>query len=183
VRADLVSVVDLFPTVGDMMGIDVRSAVPSDRPFDGVSFIRSLRQPFSAPVRATVYSEQFQGDPWTAGQNTARNSRYKLIRTVNVFQFYDLLIDPAESVDLVAGGVDALSASQRSAYDTLRAAMFAIVPPPDCPCDLDDDFDSDLADLALFMARWSAGAADYDGNGIQDRSDMRAFLQCLRGCQ
>lgn len=183
VRADLVSVVDLFPTVGDMMGIDVRSAVPADRPFDGLTFIRSLRQPFSPPVRTTVYSEQFQGDPWSQGQNTARNSRYKVIRTANVFQFYDLLVDPAEAVDLVAGGVDALNASQRSAYDALRSAMFAVVPPPDCPCDLDGDFDSDLVDLAAFTARWSAGAADFNGDGTQDRNDMRAFLQCLRNCQ
>ena len=183
VRPDLVSVVDLFPTVGEMMGVDVRAAVPSDRAFDGVSFIRSLRQPFSQSVRTTVYSEQFQGDPWAQGQSTVRNNRFKLIRTVNLFQMFDLVLDPLESRDLLADGVDALTPQQRAAHDALRAAMFAIVPPPSCACDLDEDFDADLQDFAEYMARWSAGAADFNGDGVQDQSDIRAFLQCMRGCR
>jgi arylsulfatase A-like enzyme len=182
VRSDLVSVVDLFPTIGDMMGVDVRAAVPADRPFDGISFIRSLRQPLSPTVRSTVYSEQFQGDPWTTGQSAVRNARFKVIRTANAFQMFDMLADPAEASDLLAGGIDALTPPQRSAFESLRDAMFAIVPPPQCACDLDGDYDSDLSDLATFMARWSAGAADFDGDGDQDRDDMRGFVQCVRTC-
>lgn len=182
-RPDLVSVVDLFPTVGDMMGVDVRAAVPPDRAFDGVSFIDSLRQPLSPPARTTVYSEQFQGDPWAAGQSAARNARFKLIRTVNVFQFFDLASDPSESIDLLAGGVESLNRPQRTAFESLRAEMFAVVPPPDCACDLDEDYDSDLDDLAAHMARWSSGAADFNGDGVQDAADIRAFLQCMRACR
>jgi arylsulfatase A-like enzyme len=183
VRPDLVSVVDLFPTVGDMMGIDVRAAVPSDRAFDGVSFIRSLRQPWSPVMRTTVYSEQFQADPWATGQSAVRNVRFKLIRTVNVFQMFDLVTDPDESIDLLSGGIGSLTPPQRSAFETLRAEMFAIVPPPQCPCDLDEDFDADTDDLRAYLARWPAGAGDFNGDGAQDRADLRAFLQCMRTCR
>jgi hypothetical protein len=111
-----------------------------------------------------------------------RNARFKVIRTANAFQMFDMLADPAEASDLLAGGIDALTPPQRSAFESLRDAMFAIVPPPQCACDLDGDYDSDLSDLATFMARWSAGAADFDGDGDQDRDDMRGFVQCVRTC-
>lgn len=183
VRPDLVSVVDLFPTIGDMMGIDVRAAVPAERAFDGVSFIDALRQPFSPTLRTTVYSEQFQGDPWSTGQSAVRNARFKLMRTVDRFRLFDLLLDPSETTDLLAGGTDSLTPLQRSALAALREAMFAIVPPPPCPCDLDDDLDADLDDLAAFRGRWASGTADFNEDGVQDRTDLRDFLQCLRGCR
>ena len=181
VRNDLVSVVDLFPTIGDMMGIDVRAALPPDRIIDGVSFIGGLRRAVAPPARTTVYSEQFQGDPWANGQSAVRDLRHKLIRTGTSFELYDLVSDPQESNDLLASGVDSLSPEQRASLEQLRAAMFAIVPPPPCDCDLDGDFDADLQDLAAFLARWSAGAADFNGDGTQDRADLRAFNRCVVG--
>lgn len=98
--AGLVSVVDLFATIGELFGINARSVVPVDVPLDSVSLVPYLTNAAQAGLRQTVFTEVFTGDVPQAGSSAIRDERYKLIRVNGVEQFYDLQQDPFETQNL-----------------------------------------------------------------------------------
>ncbi len=117
----LVNSSDLFVTIMEMAGIDPEATIPGDVTHDSVSFMSVLSDPYTTP-RDWVYVDEFFGG--FAGVETAnyamRDPRYKLMRYNMEEEFYDLLEDPYENDNLLAGQ---LSGSQRAAYIRLRARI------------------------------------------------------------
>ena len=117
----LVNSTDLFVTIMEMAGIDPAETIPADVTHDSVSFLETLSDPSAAP-REWVYVDEFFGG--FEGIETAdyamRDKRYKLLRFNGVEEFYDLLADPYEHENLLAG---ALSAEERAAYGKLQAEI------------------------------------------------------------
>jgi arylsulfatase A-like enzyme len=115
----LVSIVDLYATIADIAG------VPSVAE-DSVSFVPCLANPSASP-RPDVYTELFTptgGGPLYADHlRAAREARYKLIREVgHADEFYDLLLDPFESTNLLP----TLNTNEQAAFDALEAAFAAL---------------------------------------------------------
>ena len=114
----LVSVTDLHATLAELAG--VRSQAN-----DSISIVPVLTNPGLTP-RDTVYSETFSPNgsgPWTDHRRAVRDSRYKLIRRLGqADEFYDLLANPFETINLLPG----LSANEQAAYDDLVAELVAL---------------------------------------------------------
>jgi hypothetical protein len=116
---------DLFATIGELHGLDVRAVVPATTTLDCVSFVPYLRSASQTPLRSHAYSELFASGAVATPRNhgwTIRDSRHKLIRwterTPPAEAFFDLAADPFEQNDLIA----TMSAAERFAYEDLKQA-------------------------------------------------------------
>lgn len=115
----LVSVVDLYATIAGLARI--RTAAE-----DSVSLLPYFRDA-SLSLRETVYSESFSPNggtlPFASHERAVRDERYKLIRrTGQADEFFDLVADPFEAVDLSSS----LTPVQQAAYDRLVARLVAL---------------------------------------------------------
>ncbi|MCU0776077.1 MAG: sulfatase-like hydrolase/transferase [Akkermansiaceae bacterium] len=112
----LVHAVDLFSTMLEMAGVPL----PTDVTLDSTSLMPVLANPSDGP-RTRIYSDQFDQTSATAGGRILRDDRYKLIRfNTGTDEFYDLSTDPAETTNLLAGGIAAMSATHQAYYHRLR---------------------------------------------------------------
>lgn len=135
-RDQLVHVMDLFPTLLELSGVDVAGVLGElpDPVIDGVSLVPTLFDARAAPVRETMVSLGFRpAEPsWREGADqldlAVRDERWKLIRPlVGDDVLYDLgmavmepsPVDPAE-----------LNAQQLEALDRLRAQIDDLPRPP-----------------------------------------------------
>lgn len=125
----LVGGVDIFATIGELLGIDAASVIPATNQIDAVSFAPYLTDPAHPEIRTTVFAEYFDGSGWSDvvsnGFATIRDSRYKLIQRFTIQgspteEFYDLLSDPFESADLIGSPLDV---DAQAALVDLRAAL------------------------------------------------------------
>jgi arylsulfatase A-like enzyme len=117
----LVSAVDLFPTILALAGVDP-ARVPRS---DGVSLMPYLRRQAHPSPRTWLYGEQFTKRFDTDWQRAARDSRYKLIeRYDGSREFYDLSTDALETKNLLQGS---LTSGQRSALDRLDRRIDALL--------------------------------------------------------
>ena len=112
----LVHAVDLFSTQLALAGVPLPTAVT----LDSRSLVPLLTGQSTA-IRSRLYTDQFdQSDP-TSGGRALRDDRVKLIRYHNGTEvFHDLLTDPAESANLLANGIPAMSATHQALYYRLR---------------------------------------------------------------
>ncbi len=124
-RAALVSIVDVFPTVIDLVG----GRQPAVQ-LDGRSLARVLRTPTQASLHEALYTERFQpngiGGSKTLRLRAARDARYKV--TLEQYpnmpllrSFYDLQLDPFEEQSLLP--VPNLTPEQKESYDALIAVI------------------------------------------------------------
>lgn len=121
----LVNVTDLYATILDLAGVDVRTTLV-DAKFDSVSLKPILNNTYNRNLRKYIYAELFRG-PDEAWTRAIRNDHFKLIRFISnksepslyIEKFYDLASDPFENVDLLTGS--GLNAVQQRNYDDLRA--------------------------------------------------------------
>jgi arylsulfatase A-like enzyme len=120
-----VGAVDLFATIAELHGIDLRAHVPATTPLDCVGLAPYLRNPSQPPLRAHAYAELFGNGFGAAADRgwTIRDGRYKLVRwtqrTPPAEAFFDLAADPHERVDRIGS----LTAAERRSYEDLRAAV------------------------------------------------------------
>lgn len=117
----LVHTVDLFATVAELAGVDA-GATLGGIALDSISFVGQVEDPAAAFARDHAYAETFQPVgtlPPTARSQAVRGPRYKLIRRPSSEEFYDLLLDPQEQVDLLPE----LTAAQLAAYQQLNEAL------------------------------------------------------------
>lgn len=117
----LVNSVDLFQTMLDMAEAQsVESETVPDRVNqDSVSFMPYLQNPDLASQRDWLYADVFSGSfQGVADADYAmRNHGYKLLRHQGVEEFYNLIDDPYEHNNLLAG---ALTANQQAQYQLLK---------------------------------------------------------------
>ncbi|MEI8342918.1 MAG: sulfatase-like hydrolase/transferase, partial [Verrucomicrobiota bacterium] len=115
----LTHVVDLNATILDLAGISTAATVPSGVTLDSQSLMPVLQnQPVS---RSRLYAELFDTNAPTTGGRTLRDDQYKIIRLrTGIDQFFDLQADPYENTNLLADGVNAMTATRQSYYYRLR---------------------------------------------------------------
>ena len=117
----LTHVVDLYSTILDLAGI----TAPAGVMLDSQSLLPVLKS--QEVTRARLYSEQFDSSAPTTGGRAIRDDRYKLIRNRSGTDlFYDLQADPYEAINLLAGGIGAMTAARQSYYYRLRFDLGAI---------------------------------------------------------
>lgn len=129
----LVSVVDIFPTILDMLGLPALD--PDEHTIDGVSFAAVLRNTSSAAVRDYAYAEWFQpigaepSDTDPDANRTATEWAYVGERYVLLLngisgeqEFYDLLLDPMQTTNLKP----TLDASVSDPPDSVKVLMDAM---------------------------------------------------------
>ena len=130
----IVSVVDLYPTILKLAGIEPQAVLPAGTVLDGVSLVPYLQNRLSPALRSFVYAEEFP-DCFNRGYERAIASCcYKLIRRADGSRvFYDLKVDPYESRNLLS---TRLNATQQSNLATLTAQMDGLLagatPPAQC---------------------------------------------------
>ena len=118
----LVHAVDLYSTILELAGINVAATVPSGTILDSQSLVPILQN--QTVARPLAYSELFNTDTPTFGGRCLRNSQYKVIRPKSGSdEFYDLVADPYEATNLLAGGVNAMTSARQSAYYQLVADL------------------------------------------------------------
>ena len=112
----LVHVVDLFSTILELADVPLPTSVTLDS--------RSLKpilagETVSPPAR--LYAELFDQSATTTGGRVLRDDHYKIIRlNTGIDEFHDLLTDPAETTNLLASGITAMSATHQAYYHRLR---------------------------------------------------------------
>jgi arylsulfatase A-like enzyme len=123
----LVQLLDIFSTVADFAGVDVRAELAGIT-VDAVSLRPLLADPTAPSTRKYLYSEVFNpiglGTPnWHS--YAIRDVRYKLIVDPEGQEaLYDLELDPTENSNLLLGP---LTAEQQAAYDGLVAKVTALL--------------------------------------------------------
>ncbi len=112
----LVHAVDLFSTLLELAGVPLPSSVT----LDSKSLVPILGNN-AAGIRSRVYTDQFDQSAGSSGGRVLRDDRYKITRLKDgTERFHDLLSDPAESTNLLANGIAAMSAVQQARYYRLR---------------------------------------------------------------
>lgn len=118
----MINSTDMFATIIEMAGIDVAKVVPENVTLDSVSFLPYLSDPDLDSRREWLYADYF--DDNLAGVETAdyamRNSRYKLLRNKGEEEFYDLVEDPYEHNNLLAG---TLTEQENDEYNSLQQQL------------------------------------------------------------
>ena len=121
----MVNSTDMFSTIIEMAGISVDEVVPEGVTIDSVSFLPYLSDPDAESRREWLYADYFNDN--FAGVETAnyamRNPRYKLLRSRGVEEFYDLIEDPYEHSNLLAGE---LSETQQTEYHSLQQQLLEL---------------------------------------------------------
>jgi len=111
----LVHAVDLFSTMLELAGVPI----PSNVALDSKSLKPILAN--QSGTRTRVYTDQFDQADTTTGGRVLRDDRYKLIRFNNgTEEFHDVLADPADTANLLSGGIGAMSATLQARYYRLR---------------------------------------------------------------
>jgi arylsulfatase A-like enzyme len=122
--AAFVNTVDLFPTIGALLGKNVDGALADGRPIDGISMLPYLRDPTHAPLRHWVYADKFDPNgfgPFTSLGRMMRNERWKVItRDGAADLFYDMQGRSLEGPNLDLGSLDS---EQQLAYDSLKREL------------------------------------------------------------
>lgn len=111
----LVQAVDLFSTMLELAGVPLTATVTLDS--------KSLKPILAnqSGTRTRIYTDQFDQADTTVGGRVLRDDRYKLIRFNNgTEEFHDTFTDPADTSNLLTGGIGAMSAEQQARYYRLR---------------------------------------------------------------
>ena len=112
-------VADLYATILELAGLNVNSSVPASVILDSKSLLPVLQN--LPAVRSRLYSESFDASVPSSGGRLLRDDRYKLIRNAaGTDEFYDLLNDPYESVNLLASGLNSMTVERQTHYHRLR---------------------------------------------------------------
>ena len=132
----IVSLTDLPRTIIELLG-GTWSDVTTLTPYDGVSIKALIENHSAASSRSTAYTENFTPNganlnAATPGSRAIQGTQYKLLwfntgttfpqTTGTTSEFYDLIADPNETVNLTpAGSIAGLTAGQLTAWNSLVA--------------------------------------------------------------
>jgi arylsulfatase A-like enzyme len=187
-----VHTVDLFATMAGLAGADYTTVVPDDRLIDAISLMPYLANPAQGDLRSTAYTETFPGATPDVGRAAIRNAQYKVLHDGPVFEFYDLISDPLEATDLLAG---ALTSDQAAAFAELSCRLRALRNSDladGCLGDMNCDGARDSDDVAKFVAALLDPAVhvaahpncpiengDFTGDGAVDGADVNLFVAVI----
>ncbi len=121
----LVNSTDLFSTILELAGIDQSETIPAQLTLDSVSIVPYLADPDAESIREWAYADNFAGNfaGVEDGNYAIRNATYKLLRHNGKLEFYNLIVDPYEHNNLLAGQ---LSAEQQTHYEKLSEQLVAL---------------------------------------------------------
>jgi arylsulfatase A-like enzyme len=126
----LVNAVDLFPTVLDLLETPRAEVAATCRPFDGISLVRYLRQPWASPLREWVLAMRFAPNgfgPYQSYGRMVRSARWKLIERANQIDlFFDMATPQAETLNLAAGP---MTLAQARGYRDAKDAIADLTSP------------------------------------------------------
>ena len=121
----LVSAVDLYPTILELAGVNYRTVLPGNIKIDGVSWVPLLAGSNLVPIHKYVYSDKFI-DRWDNQYVRAiRNSNFKLVDWTGTNSLFNLATDPLESKNLLAQKT--LPSDAAAALPELRTALAALL--------------------------------------------------------
>jgi hypothetical protein len=119
----LVSAVDLFPTILELRGAPLPPSVAT-HPLDGVSLV-PLLQGTATSVRDHVYVDMTNS--LSGGGYAVRDEQYELLRIQNQLpahmEMYDLVADPMETSNLLAGQRSAAAESELQRFLAILDAI------------------------------------------------------------
>ena len=124
----IIDVSDVFATVLTLAGVDVAGL--DGATIDSVSLVPYLTDPAQEPLREWTLSELYaSASSDDATGRAIRDARFKLILFLDGREeLYDLLADPWEATDLLAG--ETLDTDAQAAYDTLSATVAGLIASP-----------------------------------------------------
>lgn len=115
----LVHAVDIFATILEMAGINMRNTVPTNVVVDSQSIVGALQS--TSNLTRHVYVEKFGTSTPTPDARALRNSQFKLVQFTNTAEeFYDLVADPTERTNLLA---NALTGTPLANYYSLEMRL------------------------------------------------------------
>ena len=121
VSSALVSVVDLFPTVAALAGLDV-----SDRVLDGVDLLPVLADP-ALPVHTTLWAERFvpNGPDPNVDERATRDATHKLVvrEPGGEVEFHEFPPDAVDAGPNLLTGT--MTADQTAVYEAMREDLEA----------------------------------------------------------
>ena len=102
----LVTSTDIYKTITDIAGVDLKATLPPGYPTDSVSLLPYFAAPLRPSLRRYAYTELFKPNgfgPFEFNFRIARDERYKLIREPTTGEaLFDLDFDPFEQVNLLS---------------------------------------------------------------------------------
>lgn len=125
VQNNLINTHDLFATLAELGGLTNWSGfIPSSTVVDARSFVHTIRNQ-NGSDRTWIFTEQFHDTLNAADGKSIRDAQFHLIRWDNGQEaFFDVLVDPAENYNLLAGTMSSLeTARYHFLCDTLNALV------------------------------------------------------------
>lgn len=121
----MVYATDIFATILDLAGVNIKTAIPATTKIDGTSLVPYMADKPNPNERKYVYTEEFTSAYNVGWERVIRNDTFCLIeRLVGGRDFYNIQVDPLETTDLLNG---ALSTYEQSNLDDLDAEMDRIL--------------------------------------------------------
>jgi arylsulfatase A-like enzyme len=118
------SVVDLFPTILELGGIDLSSALPAGLKIDGISLLPYLADRAHPSPRSWIYSERFNMTYDGDWRRTIYEAGYKLIeRYDGSREFYNVANTPLEKVNLLSRPLTPFETSRLARLDQRLDAL------------------------------------------------------------
>lgn len=117
----LANTADLFATLADLAGAPLDAGDETTAP-DSVSLVPFLADPNRESLRDWALSERFGPNgppPHRSNRRALITERYKYLRINATEEFYDLELDPEESVDLVGTELSAEQSEQLARHRSL----------------------------------------------------------------
>jgi arylsulfatase A-like enzyme len=131
----LASVVDIFPTIAEIAGVDtsvLRGSLDPEAPLalDGFSLVPALADPAAPTGRTSLYAEIFSpggGGPFDEDSRAIRNATHKLIvdALCGDERFYEYVAGAEDEGNNLLGHV--LTPEQEASLDALRTEMTSLV--------------------------------------------------------
>ena len=126
VVGDIVNIVDLFPTILELAGIDVVTALPPEARIDGVSLMPYIANTNIVPVRSWAYSEKFEQNYTDRFVRAIRNNTFKLIeRADGKREFYNLAKDWRENTNILLRKLNSTERANLADLDQQMDALLA----------------------------------------------------------